>query len=68
MGAGTSKSAALTAADHKGIPLLAALGDSLVAVLRSGAIKLLRAEFLRADGTEAMLPKLLRRSGGARGP
>ena len=55
MGAGTSKSAALTAADHKGIPLLAALDDSLVAVLRSGAIKLLRAEFparrrLRSDG------------------
>ena len=56
-----SKPAALTAADHKGIPLLAALDDSLVAVLRSGAIKLLRAEFLRADGSEAMLPKLLRR-------
>ena len=62
MGCGTSKSAAaLTAADHKGIPLLAALDEQLVAALRSGAIKLLRAQFLRADGSEAMLPKLLRR-------
>ncbi|EOD15166.1 hypothetical protein EMIHUDRAFT_119448 [Emiliania huxleyi CCMP1516] len=52
---------ALTAADHKGIPLLAALDKHLVAALRSGAIKLLRAEFLRADGSEAMLPELLRR-------
>jgi len=51
----------LTAADHKGIPLLAALDEALVAALRSGAIKLLRAEFLRADGSEAMLPKLLHR-------
>ena len=51
----------LTAADHKGIPLLAALDEQLVAALRSGAIKLLRAEFLRADGSESMLPKLLRR-------
>ncbi|EOD37858.1 hypothetical protein EMIHUDRAFT_122287 [Emiliania huxleyi CCMP1516] len=57
--AGTS--AALTAADHKGIPLLAALDEALVAALRSGAIKLLRTEFLRADGSEAVLPKLLRR-------
>ena len=61
MGCGTSKPAALTAADHKGIPLLAALDEALVAALRSGAIKLLRAEFLRADGSEAVLPKLLRR-------
>ena len=61
MGAGTSKSAALTAADHKGIPLLAALDEALVAALRSGAIKLLRAEFLRAGGSEAVLPELLRR-------
>ena len=38
MGAGTSKSAALTAADHKGIPLLAALDELLVAALRSGDI------------------------------
>ena len=51
----------LTAADHKGIPLLAALDEALVAALRSGAIKLLRAEFLRADGSEAVLPELLRR-------
>ena len=50
-----------TAADHKGIPLLPALDKQLVAALRSGAIKLLRAEFLRAEGSEAMLPKLLRR-------
>ena len=56
-----SKPAKLTAADNKGIPLLAALDDSLVDALTSGAIKLLRAEFLRADGSEAMLPKLLRR-------
>jgi len=50
------------AADHKGIPLLAALDEQLATVLASGAItKLLRAEFLRADGSEAMLPKLLRR-------
>uniref|UniRef100_A0A7S3X527 Uncharacterized protein n=1 Tax=Emiliania huxleyi TaxID=2903 RepID=A0A7S3X527_EMIHU len=56
-----SKPAALTAADHKGIPLLAALDEALVAALRSGAIKLLRAEFLRADGSEAVLPELLRR-------
>ena len=55
------KAAALTAADHKGIPLLAALDKQLVAALRSGAIKLLRAEFLRADGSEAVLPELLRR-------
>ena len=34
-----SKPAALTAADHKGIPLLAALDEQLVAVLTSGAIK-----------------------------
>ena len=66
MGCGTSKPAALTAADHKGCPLLAALDKQLVAALRSGAIKLLRAEFLwlcapTADGSEAMLPKLLRR-------
>ena len=33
------KAAALTAADHKGIPLLAALDEQLVAVLTSGAIK-----------------------------
>ena len=46
----------LTAADHKGCPLLAALDKQLVAALRSGAIKLLRAEFLRADSSEAMLP------------
>ncbi|EOD23561.1 hypothetical protein EMIHUDRAFT_239461 [Emiliania huxleyi CCMP1516] len=51
----------LTAADHKGIPLLAALDEALVAALHSGAIKLLRAEFLRADGSEAVLPELLRR-------
>ena len=51
----------LTAADHKGIPLLAALDEALVAALRSGAIKLLRTEFLRADGSEAVLPELLRR-------
>ena len=61
MGCGTSKPAALTAADHKGCPLLAALDKQLVAALRSGAIKLLRTEFLRADGSEAVLPKLLRR-------
>ena len=60
-GCAASKPAALTAADHKGIPLLAALDEQLVAVLTSGAIKLLRADFLRADGSEAMLPKLLRR-------
>ena len=57
----TGKAAALTAADHKGIPLLAALDEALVAALRSGAIKLLRTEFLRADGSEAVLPELLRR-------
>ena len=57
----TGKAAALTAADHKGIPLLAALDELLVAALRSGAIKLLRAEFLRANGSEAVLPELLRR-------
>ncbi|EOD20102.1 hypothetical protein EMIHUDRAFT_355350, partial [Emiliania huxleyi CCMP1516] len=51
----------LTAADHKGIPPLAALDEALVAALRSGAIKLLRAEFLRSELSEAMLPKLLRR-------
>ena len=51
----------LTAADHKGIPLLAALDEALVAALRSGAIKLLRAEFLRSEFSEAMLPELLRR-------
>ncbi|EOD40533.1 hypothetical protein EMIHUDRAFT_360958, partial [Emiliania huxleyi CCMP1516] len=51
----------LTAADHKGIPLLAALDEQLVAALNSGAIKLLRAEFLRADGSETVLPELLRR-------
>ena len=61
MGSGESKLRPLTAADHKGIPLLAALDKQLVAALRSGAIRLLRAEFLRADGSEAMLPKLLRR-------
>ena len=55
------RAAALTAADHKGIPLLAALDEALVAALHSGAIKLLRAEFLRADGSEALLPELLRR-------
>ena len=61
MGCGTSKPAALTASDHKGCPLLAALDKQLVTALRSGAIKLLRTEFLRADGSEAVLPKLLRR-------
>ena len=61
MGCGTSKPAALTAADHKGCPLLVALDKQLVTALRSGAIKLLRTEFLRADGSEAVLPELLRR-------
>ncbi|EOD29602.1 hypothetical protein EMIHUDRAFT_253914 [Emiliania huxleyi CCMP1516] len=60
-GYAASKPASPSAADRKGIPLLAALDDPLVAVLRSGAIKLLCAEFLRADGSEAMLPELLRR-------
>ena len=48
--------------DHAAIPLLAALDDRLVAALRSGAIKLLLADFLRGDhGSASALPRILRR-------
>ena len=48
--------------DHAAIPLLVALDDRLVAALRSGAIKLLLADFLRGDqGSASALPRILRR-------
>lgn len=43
---------------HAGIPLLASLDDRLVAAFRSGAIKLLRADFVRATSS---LTRILRR-------
>ena len=59
------------AADHKGIPLLAALDEQLATVLASGAItKLLRAEFLlRGDAAQTPPPaRAGADGGGARHP
>jgi len=51
----------VTAADHAAIPLLNRLDDQLADALASGAIKLLRADFMRSSSSEEKLPTLLRR-------
>ena len=50
-----------TVADHAGIPLLAKLDDKLANALQASAIKLLDADVLRSEGSEARLPRMLRR-------
>ena len=48
-------------AEHGAIPLLTKLDDKLAAALKASAIKLLDAEVLRSEGSEARLPRILRR-------
>ena len=57
MGSASSRPARITASSHGAIKLFRALDDKLAAALASGAIKLLRADFLRTDE----LPQILRR-------
>ena len=47
--------------DHTAVRLLTRLDDKLAAVLHGGAIKLLQADFLRSDSSEAQLPRIVRR-------
>ena len=48
-------------AEHGAIPLLTKLDDKLAAALKASAIKLLDADVLRSEGSEARLPRILRR-------
>ena len=63
MGCAGSKAAekAVADADHAAIPLLTKLDDKLADALHASAIKLLDADFLRSEGSEAWLPRILRR-------
>ena len=56
MGCGGSK-----ALDHAADQLLNKLDKKLIDALHSSAIKLLDAEVLRSEGSEARLPRILRR-------
>lgn len=47
--------------DHTAVRLLTRLDDKLAAVLHGGAIKLLHADFLRSEGSEAHFPRIVRR-------
>ena len=47
--------------DHPAVRLLTRLDDKLAAVLHGGAIKLLHADVLRSEGSEAQLPRIVRR-------
>ena len=49
------------ALQHAALPLLTKLDDKLADALHASAIKLLDADFLRSEGSEAWLPRILRR-------
>ena len=55
--AAQEQGAQVSTTDHKGIALLMALDDTLAAALASGAIKLIRADFMK----QSTQPHLLRR-------